>query len=93
MSCCVRRWNCSVAATMAQMQRGSSSLQISTARPCMSDRPDITTATRRALTQRGEYAVDPRAPVTPNSPPNFQVMNYEIRRSGSEAAAFGEPVQ
>ena len=37
--------------------------------------------------------MDSRAPATPGSPPNFQEMHYENRRSGSEAAAFGELVQ
>ena len=40
-------------------------------RPRMSDRPDITTATRLAHAQRGEHAVDPKAPATPGSPPRF----------------------
>ena len=62
-------------------------------RPRMSDWPDITTATRLAHAQRGEHAVDPRAPATPGSLPSFQEMHYEIRRLGSEAAAFGELVQ
>ena len=62
-------------------------------RPRMSDRPDITAATRLAHAQRGERAVDPRAPATSGSPPSFQEMHFEIRRSGSEAAAFGELVQ
>ena len=62
-------------------------------RPRMCERADITAATRLAHAQLGERAVDPRAPATPGSPPSFREMHLEIRRSGSEAAAFGELVQ
>ena len=57
----------------------------------MSDRPNITTATRLAHTS--EYVADPRATANPGSPPSFQDMHKKIQRSGSEAAAFGELVQ
>ena len=59
----------------------------------MSNRPDITTATRLAHTQRGEYAVDPMQPATPGSPASFQDMHYKIRHSRWEAVAVGELVQ
>ena len=62
-------------------------------RPAMQDRPDVHTVIRQAHTARCGGTQNPRAPAPPGSPPTFQEMYFVIKRSGSEAAAFGELVQ
>ena len=62
-------------------------------RPDFHVRPDVHTAIREAHTARCGGTLNPRAPASPRSPSTFQEMYFEIKRSGSKAAAFGKLVQ
>ena len=62
-------------------------------RPALQDVPGLHTAICQAHPARCGETPNPRAPASPGSPPTFQEMYFEIKRSGSEAAAFGELVR